>query len=544
MAKDRLKYFTDKDPWMLAEDIPDMDFFFSQIWLSCFVNEFKHPAGRAYKKILAIYKGYHLWFYFGEKDSYLEGEHIVNKFIKNPQFTREINKQIIVEADKLRTFAERVPEDNLEKLTNKKLWELYKKHFDAHKHYYQWCWIPVGVDMFHNNLTEKLKRHLRSLNVDENKVNEYLVILTQPTSKSLIQLEQDQFLEIASLIYKNKEQAQLLKNYFRLIKRQATLKYELNVHTPKYEKFLEDKIKNIVDKIDKKILIRLQNHYQNYFYVKFMWIGKEGLNSFQYYLKELARFVASGVNPNKEIKKQAHEFKKNLRKRMALIKKLGIKDPWLTIIGAWGDFMVTKIYRRYTQIYAIYRMKPVLEEIGRRLKLNLMEARFMTLDEIKKGLLNKRVDYKNLKTRVNFFAYYLEKDQEKIFVGEKAKRLANKVIRTNLNEVAELKGQTGCIGRATGKVKIIIRPKDMAKMQKGDILVSIATDPDIVPAMKKAAAIVTEQGGVTSHAAIVSREMNIPCVIGTKIATKVLKDGDLVEVDANKGVVKLLKRNK
>ncbi len=79
-------------------------------------------------------------------------------------------------------------------------------------------------------------------------------------------------------------------------------------------------------------------------------------------------------------------------------------------------------------------------------------------------------------------------------------------------------------------------------MQKGDILVSIATDPDIVPAMKKAAAIVTEQGGVTSHAAIVSRELGTPCVIGTKIATKVFKDGDLVEVDAVKGIVKLIKK--
>ena len=87
-------------------------------------------------------------------------------------------------------------------------------------------------------------------------------------------------------------------------------------------------------------------------------------------------------------------------------------------------------------------------------------------------------------------------------------------------------------------MKIIIRAKDMWKMQKGDVLVSIATDPDVVPAMKKASAIVTEQGGITSHAAIVSRELGIPCIIGTKIATKIFKDGDMVEVDANKGVVR------
>ena len=81
-------------------------------------------------------------------------------------------------------------------------------------------------------------------------------------------------------------------------------------------------------------------------------------------------------------------------------------------------------------------------------------------------------------------------------------------------------------------------------MNKGDVLVSIATDPDIVTAMKKASAFVTDEGGLSCHAAIISREMNKPCVIGTKIATKVFKDNDLVEVDANKGIIKILKKHK
>ena len=108
--------------------------------------------------------------------------------------------------------------------------------------------------------------------------------------------------------------------------------------------------------------------------------------------------------------------------------------------------------------------------------------------------------------------------------------------------ITEFRGQVGYPGYGKGKVKIIIRAEDMKKMEKGDVLVSIATDPDVVPAMKKACAIVTDQGGVTSHAAIVSREFGIPCVIGTKIATRVLKDGDLVEVDANMGIIKILKQ--
>src|SRR6185369_9008788 len=120
---------------------------------------------------------------------------------------------------------------------------------------------------------------------------------------------------------------------------------------------------------------------------------------------------------------------------------------------------------------------------------------------------------------------------------EKIRATVHINIDKNINEFS---GQTAQPGFARGMVKIIFRAKDIPKMNKGDILVSIATDPDVVPAMKKAGAIVTEQGGITSHAAIVSRELGIPCVIGTKIATKIFKDGDMVEVDANKGIIKKL----
>ena len=78
----------------------------------------------------------------------------------------------------------------------------------------------------------------------------------------------------------------------------------------------------------------------------------------------------------------------------------------------------------------------------------------------------------------------------------------------------------------------------MPKMKQGDVLVSPATNPNLVPAMKKAAAIITEDGGITCHAAIVARELQTPCVVGCKNAIAILKDGDRVEVDANKGIVK------
>lgn len=82
----------------------------------------------------------------------------------------------------------------------------------------------------------------------------------------------------------------------------------------------------------------------------------------------------------------------------------------------------------------------------------------------------------------------------------------------------------------------------MVKVSAGDVVVSPMTTPDLLPAMKLSSAIVTDEGGLTCHAAVVARELGKPCVIGTKIATKVLKDGDTVEVDAEKGIVRIIEQ--
>jgi len=105
----------------------------------------------------------------------------------------------------------------------------------------------------------------------------------------------------------------------------------------------------------------------------------------------------------------------------------------------------------------------------------------------------------------------------------------------------DLHGTPANKGTAIGRVIICKTIAAIDKVKKGDILVASMTRPEFMPALKKAAAIITDEGGITCHAAIVARELNIPAVIGTKFATKVLKDGMLVEVRANHGIVKILK---
>lgn len=104
-------------------------------------------------------------------------------------------------------------------------------------------------------------------------------------------------------------------------------------------------------------------------------------------------------------------------------------------------------------------------------------------------------------------------------------------------ETPVLRGAAASPGIGSGAVRVLKSPDEIGKVKPGDVLVAPMTSPDYVPAMKRAVAIITNEGGLTSHAAIVSRELGVPCVVGTKEATSKLKDDDQVTVDGTKGVV-------
>lgn len=120
---------------------------------------------------------------------------------------------------------------------------------------------------------------------------------------------------------------------------------------------------------------------------------------------------------------------------------------------------------------------------------------------------------------------------------------SNDLVFENLTQenVLEVKGTTAQPGKITGPVKIVHVKADISKVLPGDILVTAMTSPEYIPYMKIVAGIVTDEGGTTCHAAIVSRELKIPCIVGTKIATKILKNGMQVEVDATNGTVTIIK---
>jgi len=140
--------------------------------------------------------------------------------------------------------------------------------------------------------------------------------------------------------------------------------------------------------------------------------------------------------------------------------------------------------------------------------------------------------------------YFYTPEQIEVIRDPKIINGTRTVLERGPTDLKEFSGFPACQGKVKGLVKIITHSQDLHKIQKGDIFVAKYTFPSYTPAMLKSAAIITDEGGITTHAAIISREFKIPCIIGTKIATKMLKDGDEIEVDANKGVVKLINHGK
>lgn len=100
-----------------------------------------------------------------------------------------------------------------------------------------------------------------------------------------------------------------------------------------------------------------------------------------------------------------------------------------------------------------------------------------------------------------------------------------------------LKGIGASSGIVVGNVRIIKNEKDFLKFKKGEILVTEITDPTMIMVIRKTKAIITDIGGLTSHPAIISRELGIPCVVGTEKATKVLKNGMRIKINGEKGTI-------
>lgn len=170
--------------------------------------------------------------------------------------------------------------------------------------------------------------------------------------------------------------------------------------------------------------------------------------------------------------------------------------------------------------------------------------RYLTLTEMKSFLMNKRFTNQlkeKLTKRQRGYFYFFYKNQEHIFCNQSIIQAVKKDFFLLRSEVEEIKGISAYPGIVKGVVYKLDKSIKISD-KRNLILVTNSTKPEDLPVIKKCLAVVTDEGGILGHTAVITRELKKPCVIGTKIATQVLKDGDLVEVDADQGIIKVLKK--
>ncbi len=211
---------------------------------------------------------------------------------------------------------------------------------------------------------------------------------------------------------------------------------------------------------------------------------------------------------------------------------------------------VARIYSHQRMLVRIYWTKGVnvwgklLREFARRMDISEKQIQYVLKQEIHDYFTkNIPLDMDKVKERQQGAVYAIfDKGESQVHTGEEARKFEEQYLPKSTENLDSVKGMIASKGLKQGKVKVLAYGKNMVKqieeMEYGDILVTGNTRPDMILALKKASAVVTDEGGIMSHAALVSREFGIPCIVGTKDATQIFNDGDVIEVNANIGIAR------
>ena len=267
-----------------------------------------------------------------------------------------------------------------------------------------------------------------------------------------------------------------------------------------------------------------------------------------YAQKKIEEIITDDVKFHEEVKKM-DELTSTIIEREEILKK----DTSET--AQWADIMGHSSILRFdlqTCILCILKyadnfIKAAQEKEG--LSTDSMSSYFFNeiLELIKSG---KKIDEKILKERQKGFLRVLTRQEVKVYIAEEAHEEIRDLLEFRENEIKNTKEVAGTIAslpdknqeKISGRAFVLTTAFDVEKeikdFKKGDILIATQTHPNLVSYMKIASAIVTDEGGITCHAAIVSRELRKPCIIGTSLGSKIFKTGDTVELDLKNGTVK------
>ncbi|MBI5227188.1 hypothetical protein HY988_01250 [Candidatus Micrarchaeota archaeon] len=418
------------------------------------------------------------------------GKYCIDLFVE-PEKQQELAKEISSEASGLESMFSKFGQTNLSQVNDQKLLEFYE---ELHQKWISW-FVPGGLVEPVGYMGEKLIMEFLS-EVPQADKNNFFALLTTTTVESFSKRELFDLLKIA-----------------------------------------------VAKKEGKDVSSLLAAHAKKYYWTHNNYFSTEILDE-NFFEKELDLALLKYPDPAGQIQKMKNELTETASKKADLIKKLNLSAYNKNLIHLLDYFAFYQDYRKEYTMRMLHYLDEILGEIGRRKNYSLKEMKYTLAREIPLvlwGSFDKNLARERMKRCLFYFNSKTGKLEDG--VGEwsikKEKEIFHSLVHTD--EVLEVSGMIANKGFVRGRAHVTMSVSEAKNLKAGEILITSMTTPDFVTAIKKAAAIVTNEGGILCHAAVISREFGIPCIVGTKLATKIFKTGDLLEVDGELGLVRKIK---
>ncbi|MFH1520208.1 MAG: PEP-utilizing enzyme [Candidatus Micrarchaeota archaeon] len=302
---------------------------------------------------------------------------------------------------------------------------------------------------------------------------------------------------------------------------------------------LQDLLKiAIAKKDDTDISKMLAQHAKKYYWVHNGYYSTEVLGV-GFFEKEISNAMSKYPDIAGQLKTLIEEPTKIRTEKFSVIQQLNLNEYERNLVELLDLFAWYQDYRKEYTMRMLHYLNVILCEISRRTGFSEREIWYTLPSEIQQ-ILSGKLENNIACERMQHCLFHWDTKVLEHGVGDFASTKEKEIFHSisHKDDIIEVTGMVASKGSVRGKARVTMSAKEAHLVQPGEILVTSMTTPDFVTAVKKASAIVTNEGGVLCHAAVVSREFGIPCIVGTRIATKIFKTGDMLEVDGELGVVR------
>lgn len=484
---------------MFGGPIPNADPHFSRIWLKALLH--RHEGLPNFRFAAGVFREGTLHPEYDAAALASAASLLTEWMISKPAELELINQRLEQALIALQQGMHILPLEGLAQRSNEELWAYYQRHETLHGVCAALAWVTILPEQGGSHVSKWLDRRIGGEGASA------ALAFAEYTSD---ECQQRDLLSLASEI---QSQPELAREFLELVRRRE------------YQQLL--------NRLSAKWLHRLEDHHRRYCFTSWLEAGPHALDV---YLNAVADVLGQGIDAAKQLMEQDKQKEMMLAKRESLLSRLELTESEKAFVDAYRKSLSLKPLRRYVQQYALYRIDAVLEEIGRRLKLDASAVRWMLPSEVESALLSGSPVHEAVHTRRLACRYVATAGGESFEAAECVP--ATPVQDTML--ARELRGITASRGYGRGTVFSLADTHKMKDVPDGAVLLIDQARPEYTQIFKKAVAVICEQGGVTSHTALIAREMGVPCIVAAKRASHLLKTGMEVEVDANRGLIRVL----